>query len=250
MSESQQKTVVAINLGNFGSTGSIMDGICKAAERKGYITYQAYPEHELNRPKQKNDILIIRRFYLQRCKSLSYKTGYNGCFAVVPTILFLKKLSRIKPDIIHLHNLHNSYINLPLLFRYIKKNNIKVIWTLHDCWAFTGHCPHFSMVKCEKWKTGCYECPQPDCYPRMKRDKSSQMWRLKKRWFNGIKDLTIVTPSHWLADLVKQSFLCNYPVKVINNGIDLSVFKPTSSDIRQRLSIRGGVKLVTGVAFD
>ena len=244
------KKVVAVNLGNFGSTGTIMKGICKAAEEEGFITYRAYPEQERNLPVEKNDIIITDKLSLRISKKLSYTTGYNGCFARIPTMAFLRELNRIKPDIIHFHNLHNSYINLPLLFRYIKRNNIKVIWTLHDCWSFTGHCPHFTTVKCEKWRTGCGDCPQPDRYPRMKRDRSKEMWKLKKKWFTGVKDLTIVTPSEWLADLVRQSFLKDYPVKVINNGIDLSVFRPTHSDIDSKIRNKKNVKIVLGVAFD
>lgn len=249
MHDSLQKKIVAINLGNFGSTGTIMDGICKAAEKKGYITYQAYPEQPMNKPKQKNDIIITNKFSLRLSKKLAYKTGYNGCFAVIPTIIFLRKLSIIKPDIIHLHNLHNSYINLPLLFWYIKKTNSKVVWTLHDCWAFTGHCPHFTIAKCNRWKTGCYDCPQPECYPRTKRDKSREMWRLKKKWFNKVEAMTIVTPSKWLSDIVEKSFLCEYPLKVINNGIDPSIFYRRESNVHARYHLKGQY-VILGVSFD
>lgn len=244
------KKVVSINLGNFGSTGAIMTGICKAAEEEGYIAYRAYPVQERNLPVGKNDIIITNKLSLRISKKLSYMTGYNGCFAIIPTIAFLRELNKIKPDIIHLHNLHNSYINLPLLFRYIKKNNIKVIWTLHDCWSFTGHCPHFTMVKCEKWRNGCGDCPQPDRYPRMKRDRSKEMWKLKKKWFNGVNDLTLITPSEWLANLVRQSFLKDYPVKVVNNGIDLSIFQPSPSDAIRKILNTEKTKIILGVAFD
>lgn len=138
----------------------------------------------------------------------------------------LKEIDKFHPDIIHLHNLHDSYINLPMLFSYIKKHDIPVVWTLHDCWSFTGQCPHFTMVKCDEWKTGCHDCPQYKEYPSSLYDNTKMMWRLKKKWFTGVKNMTIVTPSKWLAGLVKESYLRDYPVQVINNGIDLNVFKP------------------------
>lgn len=103
-------------------------------------------------------------------------------------------------------------------------------WTLHDCWAFTGHCSHFDFVGCEKWKTGCHHCPQKKNYPKsLFLDQSKRNWEEKKRLFTSISNMTIVTPSHWLAGLVNESFLSKYPVKVIHNGIDLEVFKPTQT---------------------
>lgn len=175
--------------------------------------------------------------------------GRNGMFSHRGTRQLIKDLKKFSPDVIHLHNLHMYCINLPMLFNYIKKNNIKTVWTLHDCWSFTGHCPHFTIAKCDKWKTGCHSCPQPRVYPKMYIDTSKKMYRLKKKWFTGVENMTLVTPSVWLGDLVKQSFLGNYPVKVINNGIDLSVFKPTESDFREKYGLENK-KIVLGVSFD
>ena len=114
----------------------------------------------------------------------------------------IKKNKEIKPDIIHLHNIHGYYINIELLFNYLKKNNIKVIWTLHDCWSFTGHCSYFDMVKCEKWKTECKNCPQKQSYPKSLIDNSKWCYKKKKEIFTSAK-VTLVTPSKWLAKLVK-----------------------------------------------
>lgn len=140
-------------------------------------------------------------------------------------------------------------MNLPLFFKYIKKAQIPIVWTLHDCWAFTGQCPHFTVANCDKWKTGCHDCPFPhDEYPQARVDRSELMWRIKKKWFTGVKNMTIVTPSQWLADLVNQSYLGEYPVQVINNGIDLSVFTPTSSNFRDRYGI-GDKYIVLGVSL-
>ena len=151
-------------------------------------------------------------------------------------------------ELIHLHNLHGHFICFPIFFRFIKKHNIPVIWTLHDCWSFTGRCPHFVMMKCDRWKKGCHNCLYPGkSYPQSYIDTSCMMWSLKKKYFTGINHCILVTPSQWLADLVKQSFLKGYPVKVINNGIDLSVFKPTESGFREKYGLED-VKIVLGVA--
>ena len=244
------KKIVSINLGNYGSTGKIMSGISDVAKQKSFEAFIAYPGNAHNLSKNPNDIILCSVFFNKLNQKLSAYTGYNGCFAYCTTMKFLKKLDSIQPDILHLHNIHDSYINIPLLFKYIKKKNIKVIWTLHDCWAVTGKCAYFTYNQCNKWKTGCGHCKNLSVYPPAKVDRTKTMWKLKKQWFTGVQDLTIVTPSKWLANLVKQSFLKEYPVQVINNGIDLDIFKPTPSDIRERFGIMGEVKLLLGVAFD
>lgn len=242
------KTVL-INSCNFGSTGNIMLEIAETAENGGYTAAVCYPQSRDNSRKQKEkDFIIGTRFSRNIHLQLAGITGLNGCFSYFSTLKLLKKLDKLKPDIIHLHNLHNCYINLPLLFKYIKKHNIKTVWTLHDCWAFTGHCPHFDMIGCDKWKTGCYGCPQYKEYPKSLFDNSKIMYRLKRKWFSGVKNMTIVTPSEWLASLVKESYLKDYPVKVINNGIDLNVFKPTESDFRKKYALENKY-IVLGVAF-
>ena len=135
---------------------------------------------------------------------------------------------------------------MELLFNYIRENNIKVIWTLHDCWAFTGQCAYFSTKQCEKWKTKCHNCPLLKNYPKAIIDNSTWNYQKKKKLFTGL-DITLVTLSKWLADLVKKSFLKEYQVKVINNGIDLNIFKPTKSNFRKRYNIENK-KIILGVA--
>jgi len=243
------KCIVHINSFNMGSTGKIMLQVSELAKNEGYEVYDCYPLSRDNlKKKVENAILIGNRFWRNVHLKLSQITGYNGCFSYFSTKNFIRKLKKIKPDIIHLHNLHNCYINLPLLFKYIKKNNIKTIWTLHDCWALTGQCPHFVMARCDKWKTGCYNCPSYKEYPSAYVDRTKKMWKLKKKWFTGVKDMTLVTPSQWLADLVKESYLKDYPVKVINNGIDLSVFKPTEGDFRKKYNCEDKF-IILGVSF-
>lgn len=243
------KKVVSVNLGNHGSTGKIMKGISAAAQANGFETYMAYPASLYTRTVENNDIIICSSFWNRVNQKVAYYIGLNGCFAPVATRKFLKRMDQINPNIFHFHNLHNSYINLPMLFNYTKEKHIKVVWTLHDCWAFTGHCPYFTLATCDKWKTGCGNCPQLSVYPPARIDKTYEMWERKKQWFSGVENLTIVTPSKWLAGLVKQSFLSQYPIKVINNGIDLSVFKPTESDVRLKYDISDDKILLLGVAF-
>lgn len=240
--------IAEINSCNFGSTGNIMLQIAEVAEKCGHTAVVCYPQRRDNAKKQKsNDIIIGSRISRNFHLKLAEITGLNGCFSYFSTLNFLRKLNKFKPDIIHLHNLHNCYINLPLLFKYIKKHNIKTVWTLHDCWSFTGHCPHFDMIGCDKWKTGCYSCPQYKDYPKSIFDNSEYMYNLKKKWFTGVENMTIVTPSEWLAGLVKKSYLKDYPVRVINNGIDLSIFKPTESDFREKHGLQDKF-IILGVA--
>lgn len=161
---------------------------------------------------------------------------------------FLRKVDKFKPDVIHLHDILGWYLNIDVLFEYIKERNIPVVWTFHDCWAFTGRCIYFDAAKCNRWKTGCGNCPQKHYMPRTWWfDLSHWNFERKKRLFTSVESMTIVTPSQWLADLTAQSFLKEYPIKVINNGIDLSIFKQTKGDIYNRLK-SDGKKIILGVA--
>ena len=238
--------ILEINQVNFGSTGHIMLQIADLATKKGHEVICSFYARR-NKDKDKNCIYIGNKVSHNIHKKLYRKTGNNGCYSKISTWNFLRKVKKFDPDLIHIHNLHNCYINLPMLFDYIKKNNKKVVWTLHDCWPFTGQCPYFTAVGCEKWKTGCHDCEQINRYPSCSVDRTDKMWKLKKEWFTGVQNLTIVTPSQWLADLVKQSFLKDYPVKVINNGINLDVFKPTESDFRTKHNLEDK-KIILGVA--
>lgn len=241
--------IIEINSSNFGSTGNIMLQISDTARANGHKVITCCPLSRENQKKiVKHQLMIGNRISRNIHIKLSEWTGFNGCFSIISTWRFLIKVKKIEPDIIHLHNLHNCYINLPLLFKYIKKQKIKTIWTLHDCWSFTGQCPHFTILKCDKWKTGCHDCPQINFYPASKVDQTRTMWKLKRKWFTGVEDMTIVTPSEWLAGLVRQSYLKEYPVKVIHNGIDLNVFQPVESDFRQKQHLEDKF-IILGVAF-
>lgn len=241
--------VVMINSGNNGSTGNIMLGIAETARKRGYTVYTSCANGRSMRKKNlDHHIFIGSRWGRNLHIKLAQVTGLNGMFSIIDTFLFLRKLKHIHPDLIHLHNLHNCYVNLPMLFRYMKREKIAVVWTLHDCWPFTGQCPYFTVAKCTKWIGGCYECPQYRQYPASCLDQTRSMWKRKKRWFTHMEKMVLVTPSKWLEDLVHQSFLGEYPTRVIHNGIDLRIFHPTQSNFRKKYGLLEK-KIVLGVAM-
>ena len=173
--------------------------------------------------------------------------GNFGFQSQAATKRLIAELERIGPDVIHLHNLHGHNAHLGMLFTWLKEKHIKIYWTFHDCWAFTGYCPHYTMAGCGKWaEEGCRNCPQKAHYSWFF-DRSAYLYGQKKKLFTGL-DMTIITPSRWLADQVKQSFLREYPIKVINNGIDLSIFQPRESAFRSKYGIEDKF-IVLGVAF-
>lgn len=240
--------ILHINAVPYGSTGRIMFQLADLMESKGHqvLCTTGFTWKGCQRPDYVMTSNIVEKTahtYLARL------TGRIGGFSAGATRRLLRRMDEFRPDVIHLHNLHGWFINLPMLFGYIKQHDIKVIWTLHDCWSITGHCPHFAMAGCDKWKTGCHHCGQYRAYPQTWFDYSKTMWNRKREWFTGVRNLTIVTPSQWLADQVGQSYLKDYPVRVINNGIDLSVFRPTEGDFRKRYHCEDQI-LLLGVAFD
>ncbi len=230
-----------------GSTGRIVEGISKVLDENNIENYVFYA---IGNQDNKNAFKMESKLYLKFNVLKTRFFGKHGFYSHFATYRLLKKIDRIKPDIIHLHNIHGHYINVRMLFNYIKKKNTKVIWTLHDCWAFTGHCAHFDYIGCEKWKNGCNNCRQLKSYPKsLIFDRSKISFHDKKTFFMGVKDLTIITPSEWLSKLVKQSFLKDYPVEVINNGIDLNSFKTAESNFREKYGIENNF-VVMGIAFD
>ncbi|WP_195371712.1 MULTISPECIES: glycosyltransferase [Parabacteroides] len=173
--------------------------------------------------------------------------GGYGFNATRVTHQLIFELESLAPDIVHLHNIHNHNCNIGILFNYLRKKKLKVYWTFHDCWAFTGYCSHFVIADCDKWKIQCHNCPQRKVYSWLF-DRSTELYKRKKYAIRRGLDLTIITPSKWLAGLVKQSMFKDYPVIVINNGIDLSVFKPVSSDFKIKYGV-GNKHIVLGVSF-
>ncbi len=180
--------------------------------------------------------------------------GKPGFHSKTITLRLLKKLDEIDPDVVHMHLLLGYYINVEMLFEWLVSHRCKVVWTLHDCWAFTGHCIHFTYVKCMQWKTQCTastSCPQKRTYPETLAGDGAVRWSYdqKKRLFTMLppERVQLITPSQWLADLVKESFLGKYDVKVVHDTVNTDIFKPTQSDFRKRHGLEGRFVLL-GVA--
>lgn len=209
---------------NCGSTGKIAENIGVAAINHGWKSYIAYRRNF--QPSQSELIQVSGKYG----KFIHYLGNYlfdrEGLFSSRDTKKLIKKIKSIQPDIVHLHNIHDHWLNYKLLFEYLNQTDIKVVWTFHDCWAFTGHCFHFVTKNCERWKSECYDCPLQHEYPRTLVDCSRKNYTLKKQLFGDCKNLTIVPCSDWMGNFVRESFLKDKHVEVIKNGVDLSVFKP------------------------
>ena len=229
-----------------GSTGRIVMDIHSTLEKEGHESFIAYGRG--NYTKQNNIIKISNKLdtYLHVGKTRIFDK--HGLGSKRATKNLLKQIDQLNPDIIHLHNIHGYYVNIEILFEYLNKIDKPIVWTLHDCWPFTGHCAYFDYVDCNRWQQGCFSCPQQNSYPAsLVLDNSSKNFELKKRIFTMPEKLTIITPSEWLAELVRKSFMQKYPVKIINNGIDLSQFKPAVGSIKARLNIPNKF-MILGVA--
>lgn len=240
--------VVQINTVPNGSTGTIMMNIHKELLRQGHESYVVWGRGR--KAINKNEIYMNDRLGVYFHCFFSRITGKTGFASKRSTKKLIKRLELIKPDVIHLHNIHGYYLNLEILFNYLKKSKIRVIWTFHDCWPFTGHCAHFGMCKCDKWKRQCNNCPQINTYPSSIVDSSKYNYQRKKELFTSIENLTIITPSEWLASLVMESFFNKYDIKTINNGIDLNVFKIIDKEklkFRKKYNL-DNKKIVLGVA--
>lgn len=213
---------------NSGSTGRIAEEIGQTAIESGWKSYIAYGRND--RPSQSELIKIGNDWDIKMHGIQTRLFDRHGLGSKSATKELIGKIKEISPDIIHLHNIHGYYINIEILFNYLRKTNIPVVWTFHDCWPITGHCSYFTFVGCEKWKKKCYDCPQKTSYPASWLvDRSEKNFHLKKELFTSLPNLTLVPVSNWLSEILMESFLQDYPVKLIHNGINTCVFKPSSS---------------------
>ena len=230
-----------------GSTGRIAAEQCRALMAQGHECLLAYGRDTSGCP----DVPTVRigselevRLHALQTRVLD-NTGFGSKAA---TRRFLERVREYNPDVIWLHNLHGYYIHLGLLFDYLHSCGKEIHWMLHDCWAFTGHCPHFDFIQCDLWKTGCHDCPQKGRYPASRfRDNSRNNFLEKRRLFTGIPNLTLAVPSQWLASRVRESFLKDYPVEVIPNTVDTGIFKPTPGTFREKYGLENK-RIVLGVA--
>ena len=234
-----------------GSTGTIMRKLHRGLTERGVDSYIFWGRRHdtINNHEQ---CCASKAGYL----SHGLKTRFfdrMGFYSKRDTARLLRRLDEIDPDVVHMHNIHGYYVNIEMLFDWLASHRCQVRWTLHDCWAFTGHCAHFTYVKCAQWKEHCAyfeSCPQLHTYPNTySKANCARNFEDKRRIFTSVptERMTIVTPSIWLADLVGESFLSKYPVEVRHNTIDTNVFKPTSSDFRERYGI-GDRFMILGVA--
>ena len=235
------------SVAGFGSTGRIAAETCRELMKEGHECVLAFGRDAANC----DDIRTVRigspvEFKLHGIRSRLLDD--HGFGSKAATESFLQWAKAYDPDVIWLHNVHGYYIHLPLLFAWLRSCGKKIIWTLHDCWAFTGHCAYFDFVGCDKWKTGCHSCPQKESYPAsVGLDNSKRNYENKKFLFTGIPDLQLIVPSYWLKSRVEQSFLKEYPVEVVYNTINQEIFKPTPSDFREKYALEGKTILL-GVA--
>lgn len=230
----------------YGSTGRIAVDILKEVEKNGGEGIIAYGRNTA--PDDVNSYKITTETDVKIHGVLSRITDRQGFYSTSATKKLIEKIKEYNPDIIHLHNVHGYYLNIKTLFEFLKEYNKPIVWTLHDCWAFTGHCAYFSFRGCEKWKTECNNCPLKKDYPSsLVLDNSQKNFNEKKELFTSLDNVTLVTPSMWLADLVKKSYLKKFSVKVINNGIDLNKFKPTKSGFREKNGLENK-QIILGVA--
>lgn len=229
-----------------GSTGKIIADIMDMLKKNGNDVKALYGTGEQSHNADAVKVSGKLGYYFHN--AASRLTDHAGLYSWAATRKMIREIKAFQPDLIHLHTLHGFYVNYEMLFRFLKEADIPVVWTLHDCWAFTGHCTHFSQAKCTQWQTECRDCKllrrYPQCYGRG--DVRRNFLR-KKRAFTGVKNLTITTPSRWLANQVSRSFLRDYPRTVIPNGIDRRIFRPQSSGLRKKYRLEDK-KIVLGAA--
>lgn len=265
--------IAQINVVSSLSTGRIAVQLCRVSTGAGHKALLCH-----SRDHAPGDIFSFRiggKLDTYAHAALSRLTDREGFFSRRATKKLVRQLQLYQPDLIHLHNLHGHYLHLPTLFAYLKKANLPVVWTLHDCWAYTGHCAYYTTavdapligpvkrrraeqhtVGCDRWQNGCGQCVLSRAYPSSWfADQSARNWKEKRELFCHLPYLVLTTPSEWLRDEVKQSFLKDYPVYVLPNGIDLEAFKPCQSDEFMYDAVRSygldrteGKKLVLSVA--
>jgi putative colanic acid biosynthesis glycosyltransferase len=232
---------------NSGSTGKIAESIGQKIIQNAGISYIAHGFRGLSSKSQ--SIKIGNK--IDHTLHLMYTRFFDthGFHSVTSTRSLIKEIVRISPEIIHLHNLHGYYINIELLFTFLERSGISVVWTIHDSWPYTGHCCYYIRAKCIKWITGCSECPLTFLYPRsLFRDNSSENYKRKKELFNLPEKMELVTVSNWLEGEVKRSFLNRFDIRTIYNGLDLEVFKPADHEqIKNKYGLNGK-KVLLGVA--
>ena len=221
--------VAHINVISELSTGRIALSICETLQQNGHAALLCYARGGV--PETVPGYRIGSRWDTMVHAGLARFLDCAGFLSRRATRMLVHQLRLYKPDIVHLHNLHGYYLNLPILMNYLYDADIPVVWTLHDCWPFTGHCAHYSMAKCSRFKSGCYDCPNKRQYPQsLLLDRSKPNWEKKRECITALEKLTLVAPSAWLAGETRKSFLAKYPAHVLPSGIDLNAFRPAPAE--------------------
>ena len=231
---------------NSGSTGRIAEDIGNVLMMNGHESYIAYGRG--NRPSKSKLITIGKKkdIYLHVLKTLIFDR--HGFGSTTATRKLIENIEQIKPDVIGLHNLHGYYLNIEVLFSYLAKKRIPVLWTLFDCWGFTGHCSYFDDIQCRKWENGCYECPKKKSYPSSYIfDNSQRNFFNKEKLFNSLEKMELVVHSKWLENIVNKSFLNKWPIHTFPTGINIDVFRHTDGVMKQKLSLKNK-KVILGCA--
>ncbi len=243
------KTLLEIGAAlNCGAPGRIAEQIGLLAMKEGWEVYHAHGLRHAN-PSQLHEIAVSTRLEENIHALHSFLLDRHGLASARGTRKLVEQIKEIKPDIIHLHNIHGYFCNFKVLFEYLDTITTPVIWTMHDCWPFTGRCFHFEGIGCNKWKTGCYECNAEKGYTVSPfYDRSKQLFELKKRLFSSVENLTLVPVSYWQASFLGESFLKKHPVEVIHNGVDLDKFFPMDgSRLREKYCLQNRF-VILGVA--
>lgn len=232
---------------NCGAPGKIAEQIGLQAINNGWEVYMAHG-HRHSNPSQLNTIPMVTPSE-EIIHALYSTLDRHGLGPEGGTKKLVEWIKYNKPDIIHLHNIHGYFLNYKILFEYLIRTDIPIVWTLHDCWPFTGHCAYFDAADCMKWKTGCGKCPLLKDYPAsLYVDRSSKNYTLKKSLFTRLTTCVMVPVSYWLRDIAKESFMGKYQLNVIHNGVDLNTFRPIETDLKKRLGIENSKTVVLGVA--
>ena len=243
-----KKIIQIVVSGNTGSVGRIAEDLGSSLLDNNWKSYIAFGRLK----RSSKSVLINIGCFLDNVFHLVETRLFDrhGLGSRWSTYLLIMKIKKINPDIIHLHHLHGYFINVKILFNFLKSYNGQVVWTFHDCWSFTGHCCYFEIVNCDKWKTVCGKCPQINQYPKsFYLDRSEKNFLMKKELFLSVKNLTVVSVSQWLSSLVSQSFFSSSNLKMIYNGIDVSKFRIKSDlcTIKDQLGVTNKF-VILGVA--
>lgn len=239
--------VCLINSVLTGSTGRIARGTAERLRQRGDMPLVLYGRGE--RSLLENEVRFERPGEVAMHAALSRLTDRQGFYSKAATKRLLTAMEAFQPDVIQLHQPHGYYLHLPTLFDGLRGMGVPVVWTLHDCWTLTGHCAYFDMARCTRWRSGCGDCPQKTAYPAsLFMDQSKRNLAQKQQVFSGVKHMTLVTPSRWLGALVESSYLGQYPVRVLHNGVNRRVFRPVESGVRAQYGVGPADRLLLGVA--